>query len=144
MINGIIRHRVRPGRKRQSLRVVLVRYVKLLGQIALLCGISLLGGAVALWIPLKVPGFIWGMGILYVLLESGLLPLDWVADGAELLIAHLVLFFIPSAVGIVNFSEVMRQQSFALLTTIGAGTAIILVFVYFFSEWSCGFRRQRR
>ena len=47
------------------------------------------------WLHLPVPGSVAGLGILVLLLRTGLLPLAWVKEGADWLLAEMLLFFIP-------------------------------------------------
>jgi len=103
-----------------------VRYVKILFQIVLLGVIGLIGNGVAMLLPFKVPGSIIGIGILFLLIERNWLAMAWVEDGSNLLISELLLFFIPSAIGVMQFSGLLLQQSVELLAVISISTLSIL------------------
>lgn len=106
--------------------MVCVRYVKILLQIALLCVIALIGNGVAALLPFKLPGSIIGIGILFLLIERNWLAMAWVEEGSNLLISELLLFFIPSAIGVMQFSDLLLQQPVKLLSVIFISTLSIL------------------
>jgi len=53
-------------------------------------------------IPLPIPASIYGIVILFLLLETGLLPYDKVRDAGKLLLEIMPVMFIPAAVGIMD------------------------------------------
>ncbi|MDU2064980.1 MAG: CidA/LrgA family protein [Sporomusaceae bacterium] len=121
-----------------------MNFAKMLLQVILLCGLSWLGNELSQIIPLAIPGNIWGLAILYILLEYKIIPIHWVELGAGILISELLLFFIPSAIGVVRFQTLLLNQASYLLIAIIASTAIVLLSVGLLTEGALKYRRRRR
>lgn len=77
---------------------------------------------------LPVPGNVIGMILLFVLLITGVIKLSWVEDASSFLIKHLAFFFIPIAVGLMNFGPLFLQSGLSLLTVV-IGSIVIGVYV---------------
>jgi len=67
-----------------------------------------------------------GLFLLFFALLFKIIKLEWVETGANWLIAELLLFFIPSAVGIVNYDEILSWQGINAILVIGLGTFIVM------------------
>jgi holin-like protein len=65
-------------------------------------------GARALHLPL--PGNVVGAILLALLLLTGIVPLRWVEEGADLLLGHLALLFVPAAVLVVRVLPTVRRE----------------------------------
>ena len=105
-----------------------------ISQLALLALINRAGYMLAHRLSLRLPGNLVGMLILLALLSARLVRLEWIEEGASILIRHLAFFFIPIAVGLIAFREVFIENGFAILgTLIVSATAGILL---------CGFIAQ--
>ena len=64
--------------------------------------VSFVGELLKYAIPLPVPASIYGLVILFILLETGVLKLDAVKDTAIFLIEIMPLMFIPAGVGLIE------------------------------------------
>lgn len=73
---------------------------------------------------LPLPGNVMGMLLLFILLQTKVIPLRLIEQASGLLIKHLAFFFIPIAVGFMNYGELFMQNSVALLAAIIGSTAI--------------------
>ena len=69
-----------------------------------------LGAALKEVIPLPIPASMFGLFLLFIALNFKIIKLEWVERGANWLLAELLLFFVPSAVGIVNYDEIFSVQ----------------------------------
>ena len=58
----------------------------------------------------------------------------FVDKGASFLLGQLLLFFIPSAVGIVNEGALIRQDGWQMLLIIGVSTLLVMVMTGFVAE----------
>jgi holin-like protein len=106
----------------------------IISQLALLALINRAGYMLAHRLSLRLPGNLVGMLILLALLAARLVRLEWIEEGASILIRHLAFFFIPIAVGLIAFKEVFLQNGLAILGTLFvSATAGILL---------CGFIAQ--
>lgn len=82
-------------------------------------------GIKALW-PVPLPTTIIGLILLLLALQFKLIKLEWIEEGGRWLMAELLLFFIPSAVGIVNYQEIASLQGLGLVLIIGLSTAVVM------------------
>jgi holin-like protein len=98
--------------------------LQFLGQVALLTGIYLLGNKIAALAHLPIPGNVVGVVLLYVLLNAGLVPLEYVQDAADFLLRHLVFFFIPVAVDLMNWGGIFYRYGLALALAILVSTIL--------------------
>lgn len=64
---------------------------------------------------LPVPGNVLGMLILFALLTTGVVKLEWIAGAADLLTKHLAFFFIPVAVGLMQWGDLLWRTDHWLL-----------------------------
>ncbi len=123
-----------PPYTKKEIGVIITKYIKILAQLLILFGISLLGNTISPMLNIGIPGNIIGMIILFGLLELNLITLDWIEIGANLLISELLLFFIPSAIGIIQFQDLLRKDSVSLLLVIVTSTAAVVIFVGLVTE----------
>ncbi|GLV13357.1 holin-like protein CidA [Alicyclobacillus hesperidum] len=96
-------------------------------QIAVLYGLADLGGLISKLLHTPVPGSIFGLIILFLLLQFRVLRLDWIARGGDLLIREMLLFFVPSSVGIMTYGHLMLHEGLQILVTIVCSTAIVML-----------------
>ena len=85
-----------------------------------------LGVALKELIPLPIPASMFGLALLFLALYFKIIKLEWVEKGASWLMAELLLFFIPSAVGIVNYDEIISLQGAEIVVLIAISTAIVM------------------
>lgn len=97
-----------------------------IAQIALLTALALGSDRAAQWLHLPVPGSIIGAIILFALLKSGIVRLQWIERGANLLLAQMLLFFIPPCVGIIQYEDIVRTNGVTLLAAVMIGTIVVM------------------
>jgi holin-like protein len=76
---------------------------------------------------LPVPGNVLGMLVLFVLLSLGLVRETWIQEGATLLTKHLAFFFIPIAVGLMEWWPLFRIEGHWLLLALLVSTLATLL-----------------
>jgi holin-like protein len=64
------------------------------------------------------------MLMLFALLTSGVIRLEWVEAGASLLVRHLAFFFIPTTVGLMAFGDLFVSHGVAIVVTLIVSAAI--------------------
>lgn len=71
-------------------------------------------------LPLPIPASIYGIIVLFGLLESGLLPLEKVRETGRFLIEIMPVMFIPAAAGVLNSWELIASSwlEYGLLTVV--------------------------
>lgn len=117
--------------------------VKITMQVLLLCGINSIGNSLSELIGRGIPGNLLGMAILFGLLKTKTLSLAWVEAGADFLIAELLLFFIPSAIGVMQYESVFASQIGTLLFVVGFSIAAVLAAVALSAEVIGRYRERR-
>ncbi|MRN54176.1 CidA/LrgA family holin-like protein [Paenibacillus monticola] len=95
-------------------------------QVAGLTLFSLLINTLTSLMHIPIPGSILGMVLLFLLLESGVISLHWVELGASWLLAELLLFFIPSAIGVMNYSKLLETDGLRVLAVVLVGTFVVM------------------
>lgn len=104
-----------------------MKVLKLLFQIVLIYSFLLIGELFVHIIHIKIPGSIIGLALLFICLKTKLIKLNWVEMGAKFLTAHLLLFFIPAAVGVVNYSYIFGLIGAKLLLVIFISTILVMI-----------------
>ncbi|MDQ0173749.1 CidA/LrgA family protein [Paenibacillus tundrae] len=96
-------------------------------QVAILMAFSLLMNQLAGALHLPIPGSILGMVVLFLLLQTGVVKLRWIEVGAAWLLGELLLFFIPSAVGIMNYMPMLEHDGLQILFIVLLSTFLVMV-----------------
>ncbi|MGV2805414.1 CidA/LrgA family holin-like protein, partial [Clostridium perfringens] len=81
----------------------------------------------AAWLNIGIPGSILGIVVLFILLETKVLRLEWIELGANWLLAELLLFFIPAAVGIMKYFPMLEAEGLQILAVVLFSTVIVMV-----------------
>lgn len=76
---------------------------------------------------ISIPGSIIGMLLLFILLVSGVLPVEWVRPGANTFIRYMILLFVPISVGLMEKFDVLVNNAIPILASAIGGTVIVLV-----------------
>ncbi|MGM0714762.1 CidA/LrgA family holin-like protein [Brevibacillus parabrevis] len=97
------------------------------GQVAFFILMSVLMNLLVSALGWKIPGSILGMFVVFFLLQTKILRLEWIETGAAWLLAELLLFFIPPSVGIVSYQSLMLHEGLQIVLIIVIGTAFVMV-----------------
>ena len=101
--------------------------MKYLRQFMMILLVSFLGELLKYAIPLPVPASIYGLVILFILLETGVLKLDAVKDTAIFLIEIMPLMFIPAGVGLLTSWSLLQSFLVPLLVITILSTFIVMI-----------------
>ncbi|WP_026561543.1 CidA/LrgA family protein [Bacillus sp. J37] len=94
-----------------------------------------LGAGIKEIISIPLPASMIGLACLLLALFTGVVKLKWIEKGGNWLLAELLLFFIPSAVGIVNYNEIMSWQGIELVLIIAVSTFIVMAATAFTADF---------
>ena len=75
-----------------------------------------------------IPGAVVGMLLFFLTLLMLREPPELVTAGADFLLRHLALLFVPAGVGVVLLLELIRDQWLAMLISLVASTVLSLLF----------------
>ncbi|MBS4913284.1 MAG: CidA/LrgA family protein [Veillonella sp.] len=105
------------------------RFAIIVGQVLFLSFIGVVGNFLQQWLHLPLPGTLVGMLLLFALLMTGVVKLDYVEQGAAILISELLLFFIPSAIGVIQYTQLFGSTGAMLLGVIVTSIVTLLLSV---------------
>lgn len=111
------------------------KVVGFLRSFAILYLMLFLGEQLAEWLPVGVPGSIWGLLLLFFGLTTQTVKLEWIMPGASLLIRYMAVLFVPVSVGIIKYSDLLVSQANALLIPNIVSTCVTLVLIGFFGDY---------
>ena len=101
--------------------------MKYLFQFALIAAISFAGELLRALLPFPIPGSVYGMVLLLVLLCLRVIRLEWVETAGEYLVAILPALFVPSLVGITEYYDAVAGYLPAMLCACILVTAVVAV-----------------
>ena len=84
--------------------------MKIIGQLFIILLISFAGELLNTLLPLPIPASIYGIILLFCLLEFKILPLKAVKETGDFLVSIMQLMFIPAAVGLLEAWDVIRPN----------------------------------
>ena len=86
----------------------------------IILAISFVGEALHSLLPLPVPASIYGLVLMLIGLQTGILPLSAVNEAGGFLIEIMPLMFIPAAVGLIDTWEVLSPSwlQFVIVTVV--------------------------
>jgi len=67
-------------------------------------------GFAAKLLHIPLPGSMLAMIALFLLLQFGIVKMSWIEIGVNFLLAELLLFFIPSAVGMIKYKSLLLKN----------------------------------
>ena len=104
--------------------VISMKYIK---QFGIILAISFLGEILKSVIPLPVPASIYGLILMLVALQTGILALDKVKDTAKFLIEIMPIMFIPAAVELMDIWDVLRSIFVPVIVITLVSTIVVMV-----------------
>jgi holin-like protein len=113
---------------------VVLKLSRLAGQLILIWFIYWASNAFADFSGLPIPGNVIGVILLFGLLSARIVRLEHIAEGADFLLKHLVFFFIPLTVSLMNWGHIFYDYGIVLAAAIVIST--ILPF------WTVGYLTQ--
>ena len=108
--------------------------LKVLWQTALLSAIYWGCDQITRLTGIPIPGNVLGIIVLFVLLLTGIVKESHISAAAEYFLRHLVFFFVPIAVGLMQWGGVFYDYGWVLAAAIVGSTALPLVIVGFMAR----------
>ncbi|MBI0575815.1 CidA/LrgA family protein [Neobacillus cucumis] len=119
-----------------------MKLLKICLQIACIYLFLILGMAIKSVIHGPIPASMIGLILLFIALKLKVIKLEWIEQGGKWLLAELLLFFVPSAVGVVNYKEIMGIEGIETIALIIFSTIIVMGTTAFVSEKIYNHRRS--
>ncbi len=116
-----------------------MRYMK---QFGIILAVTCVGDFLNFALPLPIPGSIYGLVIMLILLITGVIKIYQVKDSAEFLIDIMPMMFIPAAVGLLVAWGDLRPVLLPVLVTTVASTVIVMAVTGRVSQAVMRFRKR--
>ncbi len=116
------------------------RFTRLLIELVVLLAIYLLGCQLAVWLAWPIPGGVVGLGLLLANFASGLVKPAALQLGAGVLMAEMLLFFIPALMSLLDYGGLLRNDGWRILLVIGFSTLAVMLVTAFTVELVCRWR----
>ncbi len=100
--------------------------MKYLRQFMIILLVSFVGELLKYAIPLPVPASIYGLVILFLLLETGILKLEAVKETSVFLIEIMPLMFIPAGVGLMESWGDLNSMLVEVIVIILVSTVLVM------------------
>ena len=75
----------------------------------------IVGKAISAQLPMVFPGSIIGLILLFLGLTTRLIKIDWVLSSANFTLKYMVILFIPLAVGLINYFDLLLANWIVIL-----------------------------
>ncbi|MGS0544168.1 CidA/LrgA family protein [Pseudomonas sp. Y5-11] len=115
---------------------------RLIAELAVLLGLYLLGCQIAAWLAWPIPGGVIGMALLLLAFAFGWVKPAALQLGAGLLMAEMLLFFIPALMSLLDYGALLRDDGWRILLVIGASTLMVMLVTAFTVELAVRLRRS--
>ena len=128
--------------------MLLQKGIQLVRSLVILYIILLLGNLISHYIPLGIPGSIWGLLLLFLGLTTRIIRLEWIYLGSSLLIRYMAVLFVPVSIGIIKYCDLLVSQWKILLIPNILSTFLTLFIIaflgnYLFYKQSFTHKRQK-
>ena len=117
--------------------------MKLFKQFTIIIFLSFLGEVLHTLIPFPIPASIYGIMLLFLLLERKVLRIDDIREVSDFLIFIMPLLFIPSAVGLIDVWDELRASLTAYVIIIISVTLIVMVVTGRITQWFLRNRNEK-
>lgn len=92
-----------------------------------------------LWVQhmfrVPVPGSMIGLFLLLFCLSVGLVRVKWLQTGSDLLLSWLPLLFLPSVIGVIQYSGFLKRSGLAALAVVFISTLFVMGFSGITAQW---------
>lgn len=100
--------------------------MKYLKQLFIIIIVSLIGELMHFFIPFPIPASIYGLLLMFILLETKIIKLEKIKDVSSFLLGIMPVFFVPPCIGFINAFPLMKQYGVQFLI-IGIGTTFLVM-----------------
>jgi holin-like protein len=105
----------------------MMKFLKSIGQIMFFIVISLVMNELVDVLHWKIPGSILGILLVFILLQTKLIKLEWIDLGASWLLAEMLLFFIPPAVSMIQYEDLLLSSGLRILLVMLCSTIVVMI-----------------
>lgn len=118
--------------------------MKILTQVGIIFGICWVSVWIEKLLPFVLPSSIIGMLLLLLLLLFGVVKTEHIQEKSDFLLANLPFFFIPAAVSIINYLDVLKSNLAALVVVCVVPTFIVFAATVWAVRITCRLMERRK
>lgn len=100
--------------------------MKYIRQFVIILFISFIGEALKYVLPLPIPASIYGLVLMFVLLETKVLKVEAVQDAGKFLIEIMAMMFIPAGVGLLNAWDTLKPVLIPIIVILFVSTIVVM------------------
>ena len=101
-----------------------MKYIK---QFALIALLTFIGECLNMLIPLPVPASIYGMVLLFLCLQTGILKLSQIEETADLILGVMPIFFISPTVSLMSSIGVIKDSLIGVFVVCVVSTVAVML-----------------
>lgn len=101
--------------------------MKYLRQFGIILAVTCVGEILKYFISLPIPGSIYGLVLMFVLLATKVLKLEYVKETGEFLIEIMSLMFIPAGVGLITSWKQIQPFLIPMLVITLVSTFVVMI-----------------
>jgi len=105
-------------------------------EIVLIFGCLIVGNYIRILTGISIPGSVFGMIILFILLKTGIIKEKKIKNFANFLTDNMGFFFVPVGVGIALYLDLIKAEIWPIIASASLSTLVIL--------WVVGFASGRK
>ena len=111
-------------------------------EMVILLALCLFGGQLAAWFHWPIPGGVIGLGLLLLAFAFNLVKPAALQLGAGLLMAEMLLFFIPALMSMLDYGPLLRQEGLRIGLVIGVSTLLVMLVTAFTVDAVCRWKMR--
>ncbi|MGN8646881.1 CidA/LrgA family protein [Gracilibacillus sp. HCP3S3_G5_1] len=112
-----------------------MKYLKIILQISVLFLFYYIGETIQSAFSLFIPGSVIGMLLFFALLTAKIIRVEWIADGIDLLMKDMPIFFVPVTVGVVQYLDFFYGKGSLMIPLVVISTFLIIVINGVLTSW---------
>ncbi|MEK3719417.1 CidA/LrgA family protein [Paenibacillus sp. FSL H8-0034] len=89
-----------------------------------------------------IPGSILGIVVVFIGLQTKLIKLEWIDAGASWLLAEMLLFFIPPAVSLIQYKDLIMSSGLRILLVMLVSSITVMAGAGFLAQWMVKDKRR--
>lgn len=113
----------------------MINSLRIIYQIAILFGVYYIGNWIQDLLGLFIPGSVIGLILMFILLSTGVLHPKFIQHGSSYMVKHLVLFFIPTTVGVLNFYQLFIGKGILLIVITIISSLFVMISAGYTSQF---------
>ncbi|HEY0287523.1 MAG TPA: CidA/LrgA family protein [Pseudomonas sp.] len=115
---------------------------RLVLELLALLAIYQLGCEIAMWFNWPIPGGVIGLALLLLAFASGLIKPASLQLASSLLVAEMLLFFIPPLMSLLDYGALVRHDGWRIMLVIGLSTFTVMLVTAFTVETVCRWKER--